>query len=148
MLFPPTPPADPNDPLAAAVGSELDSHSGFAQTPLSSSSGSGHDAPRQRPNYDVVLFIGMAAPRQFYTLETHAHRDGYLFPDVDGETMEGDRVWTGMEAPAVLGTGFDTEDVWRRWKGGCVVGSFFLFFRVSFKGGENYVWGKETARTE
>ena len=87
------------------------------------------------PNYDVVLFIGMAGIRRFYTLETQAHRDGYLFPDVDGETMENDAVWTKWNAPAVLQTGFDTDDVCRRCKAGMLVVFLlpsFLLFCFSF----------------
>ena len=42
--------------------------------------------------------------------------------DVDGETMKGDELWQGaFGAPEVLGTGFDAEDVWRRWKSGLLV---------------------------
>ena len=70
----------------------------------------------------------MAGPRAYYSLETQAHRDGYLFPDEDGQTMEGDALWAGWGAPAVLEPGFDSEDVWRRWKGGLMVSFFFFFF--------------------
>ena len=71
------------------------------------------------PNYDIVLNIGMAPGRKFYTLETCAHRDGYNKPDVDGRTLQGDTHWKDTYgAPEILHTGFDTEDVWRRWKSG------------------------------
>ena len=59
----------------------------------------------------------MAPGRKFYTLETCAHRDGYNKPDVDGKTLQSDTYWKDTYgAPEILYTGFDTEDVWRRWK--------------------------------
>ncbi len=71
------------------------------------------------PNYDIVLNVGMAPGRKFYTLETCAHRDGYNKMDVDGKTLQGDAYWEDKYgAPEILYTGFDTEDVWRRWKSG------------------------------
>ena len=74
---------------------------------------------KEIPNYDIVLNIGMAPGRKFYTLETCAHRDGYNKPDVDGKTLQGDTHWEDTYgAPEILYTGFDTEDVWRRWKSG------------------------------
>ena len=72
--------------------------------------------------FDVVLFIGMAIGRQHYTLETRAHRDGYLYPDDDGETARRDGTWRDAGAPEVLRTDFDTGDVWRRWATQCPVG--------------------------
>ena len=75
-----------------------------------------------KPQYDAILHIGVAGGRDYYTLETLAHRDYYTKKDVDGETMEGDTLWReDYEAPAVLHTSYDTEDVWRRWKGGLTV---------------------------
>lgn len=76
--------------------------------------------PKQpRPKYDVVLHIGMASGRAYYTLETRAPRDGYTAKDVDGETMSEDTLWKDeYRAPETLHTSFDTDDVWRRWKAG------------------------------
>ncbi|KAI9720580.1 MAG: hypothetical protein M1812_002760 [Candelaria pacifica] len=79
------------------------------------------------PKIDFVLHIGMAAGRSFYTMETRAHRDGYTLRDVDGkEDEEGSEieddgkkkegVWEREGCPAILETGFESEDVWRRWK--------------------------------
>lgn len=72
-----------------------------------------------KPKYDIVLNIGLAPGRNFYTLETLAHRDGYNKKDEDGKTLEGDTFWViDLKAPERLYTCFDTEDVWRRWKSG------------------------------
>lgn len=74
-----------------------------------------------KPKYDMVLNIGLAPGRSFYTLETLAHRDGYNKKDVDGKTLEGDAFWRiEYKAPETLNTSFDTEDVWRRWKSSLV----------------------------
>ena len=67
--------------------------------------------------YDIVLHLGVASSRDYYTLETCAHRDGYDRPDVDGQSFEKDTFWRDMcNAPEVLRPTFDTTDVWRRWK--------------------------------
>ena len=59
----------------------------------------------------------MAAPRKYFTLETCAHRDGYIARDEADETMEDDSLWRGeYKSPEVLKPGFDIEDVWKRWK--------------------------------
>ena len=61
----------------------------------------------------------MASGRKFFTLESRAHRDGYAGRDVDGETMEGDKLWQGgayQEAPEVLGTGFPVGEVSKKVK--------------------------------
>ncbi|CAF9926071.1 MAG: hypothetical protein ALECFALPRED_003351 [Alectoria fallacina] len=71
------------------------------------------------PKFDIVLNIGLAPGRHFYTMETLAHRDGYNKKDVDGNTLEGDTFWQiEYEAPETLYSSFDTKDVWRRWKSG------------------------------
>ncbi|KAL8757744.1 MAG: hypothetical protein Q9199_001997 [Rusavskia elegans] len=72
-----------------------------------------------KPRFDFVLHIGMAAPREYFTMEMCAHRDRYLGKDEAGETMEGDTLWRDeYKAPEILRPGFDTEDVWKRWKSG------------------------------
>ena len=74
-----------------------------------------------KPKYDIVLNIGLAPGRKFYTLETLAHRDGYDKEDEDGKTLEGDTFWQReYKAPERLHTSFMTEDVWRHWKSGLV----------------------------
>ncbi|KAL8715992.1 MAG: hypothetical protein Q9220_000659 [cf. Caloplaca sp. 1 TL-2023] len=67
--------------------------------------------------WDFVLHIGMAAPRKYYTMETCAHRDGYIARDEVGDTLDGDTFWRDeYKAPEVLKPAFDVDDVWRRWK--------------------------------
>ncbi|KAI4247491.1 MAG: hypothetical protein L6R40_001439 [Gallowayella cf. fulva] len=69
------------------------------------------------PRFDFVLHIGMAAPREYFTMEMCAHRDKYFARDEAGETMEGDTLWRdGYYAPEILRSGLDTEDVWKRWR--------------------------------
>lgn len=64
----------------------------------------------------------MASGRAYYTLETLAHRDNYTKKDVDGKTMEDGSLWQReYKSPGVLHTSFDTEDIWRRWKGALTV---------------------------
>jgi len=72
-----------------------------------------------KPNYDIILHIGLAHNRTFYTLETLAHRDGYNRKDINGDTMADDTLWNDVYKSAeILHSSFDTEDVWRRWKAG------------------------------
>ena len=98
-------------------------------------SGRTHLEGNERPNFDIVLFIGLAQSRDYFTLEALAHRDGYGKEkrDVDGETLEGDQFWKpkergegqdGFEAPTTLRTGFNCGAVLKRWKGAVGVGSF------------------------
>ena len=93
----------------------------FPQTPLSEESQDAVTIAGQaqaKPLYNIVLHIGMATGCNYYTLETLAHRDDYNRNDVDGVTMEGDILWQKeYNAPEMLHTSFDTDDVWRRWKG-------------------------------
>jgi len=72
------------------------------------------------PAPDIILHIGLASGRSFYTLEQGARRIGFdRVPDVDGkkwsdEDREG--VWPGDVYPDALRTGFVVEDVLQRWK--------------------------------
>ena len=113
--------------------------SSSANAPSGAESGADHPAlpfqdlltadtsAKNKPRYDFVLHIGMAPPRKFFTMETRAHRDGYKARDEDGETMEVDHFWASKyDAPGVLKTGFDTTDVWRRWKSELMVGRHAL----------------------
>lgn len=77
--------------------------------------------PQSRPIYDIVLHLGMAPGRDFFTLETCAHRDGYRRKDALGELLEGDYWKQKYDAPKILHTGFDTKDVLKRWKSGLEV---------------------------
>ena len=72
------------------------------------------------PPPDIVLHIGLAAGRTFYTLEKGAHGCGYgKIPDVDGKRFpdeEGDRKFPEELFPPVLHTSFDTSDALVRWR--------------------------------
>ncbi|KAL8744494.1 MAG: hypothetical protein Q9190_003273 [Brigantiaea leucoxantha] len=71
----------------------------------------------RRPRYDMVLHIGMAPGRKYFTLETCAHRDGYKAMDEDGDTLTDDTLFRDeFKAPEILTTGFNTDDLWKRWK--------------------------------
>ena len=73
--------------------------------------------PMPHAKYDLVLHIGMAGRREYFTLETCAHRNGYESPDIDGRDLKDDTLWQDeYNAPEVLRPTFDTADVWRRWK--------------------------------
>lgn len=39
---------------------------------------------------DIVIHVGMAGPRLFYSVERRGHRDGYAMRDVDGELLRDD----------------------------------------------------------
>jgi pyroglutamyl-peptidase len=66
----------------------------------------------------MILHIGLAAGRNFYTLERQSPRGPFdQFADVDG------RVFSALQAshlfagcPAILKPTFDTDDLWRRWR--------------------------------
>ncbi|GKT83097.1 pyroglutamyl peptidase [Colletotrichum tofieldiae] len=86
--------------------------------------------PATHPRIDAAVHIGMAGPRLFYSVERRGHRDGYSFPDVDGNRLEdddrrreeGDKwVWHGM--PSEIETGFDLAEVLERWRGHSPEGS-------------------------
>ncbi|KAF0332653.1 hypothetical protein GQ607_000669 [Colletotrichum asianum] len=79
--------------------------------------------PATHPRIDAVVHIGMAGPRLFYSVERRGHRDGYAFPDVDGNRLEDEErrkeqgegwVWYGC--PDEIETEFDLGDVLGRWK--------------------------------
>ncbi|KAF2177868.1 peptidase C15, pyroglutamyl peptidase I-like protein [Zopfia rhizophila CBS 207.26] len=79
--------------------------------------------PPQNPMYpkpDIILHIGLAAGRTFYTLEKGSHCRGYgSIPDVDGEKFPdslAEEKFPRSMFPPVLHTSFDTDDVLRRWK--------------------------------
>lgn len=72
------------------------------------------------PPPDIILHIGLAAGRNFYTLEKGAHGRGYgAIPDVDGERFKDDAAeerFPRSMFPPVLHTSFDREDVLARWR--------------------------------
>lgn len=68
--------------------------------------------------YDIILHIGLAAGRTYYTLERLAYRDRFdRIPDVDGvKFKEAEQIW--HDVPIVMRPSFNCEDVWRRWRTG------------------------------
>jgi pyroglutamyl-peptidase len=77
------------------------------------------------PKIDFMIHVGMAAGRDFYSVERRGHRDGYMMEDVDGVVLgdergrykDGEEKWVWEGCPAELETGVDLDDVWRRWRG-------------------------------
>ena len=70
----------------------------------------------------MVIHIGMAGPRPFYSIERRGHRDGYKHPDVDGELIDQDEdrekddwPWRGL--PEEIETDLDIDQVLALWKG-------------------------------
>lgn len=72
------------------------------------------------PPPSIILHIGLAAGRTFYTLEKGAHSRGYgAIPDVDGQRFrdeDAEKLFPKEKYPGVLKTSFDTGDVLERWK--------------------------------
>jgi pyrrolidone-carboxylate peptidase len=72
------------------------------------------------PRPDIILHIGLAAGRKFFTLEKGTHGRGYgNIPDVDGERFTDDaaeKLFPRAEYPRVLKTSFDVDDVLVRWR--------------------------------
>jgi pyroglutamyl-peptidase len=72
------------------------------------------------PKPDIILHIGLAAGRPYYTLEKGAHGRGFgAIPDVDGERFPdnvADEKFPPELFPYVLHTSFDTTDVVKRWR--------------------------------
>lgn len=75
-------------------------------------------------NIDFVLHMGIAYPRQYYTIETQSFRDNYNYwPDVEGKYARdledlpgGEHLWKNMyRAPKILKSSIkDMGDMWRR----------------------------------
>ncbi|KAF2648604.1 peptidase C15, pyroglutamyl peptidase I-like protein [Lophiostoma macrostomum CBS 122681] len=72
------------------------------------------------PSPDIILHIGLAAGREFFTLEKGAHGRGYdKIPDVDGGRFTdkaAEKLFPRSEFPPVLKTSFDVDDVLVRWR--------------------------------
>jgi pyroglutamyl-peptidase len=72
------------------------------------------------PKPDITLHIGLAAGRNYFTLEQGAHGRGFdKIPDVDGERFSdkaAEKRFPSSKYPSVLKTSFDTSDVLARWK--------------------------------
>ncbi|KAI1956839.1 hypothetical protein LOZ58_006060 [Ophidiomyces ophidiicola] len=56
---------------------------------------------------DLIVHIGMASTRHYYSAEAAAHRDGYQVTDVDGQVgyEDGELVWKREGLPKVLQPG-------------------------------------------
>jgi pyroglutamyl-peptidase len=70
---------------------------------------------------DVVLHIGLAPGRTFYTLEVQSAKGPYnKFKDVDGQIFSEEEAAKafGEDTPLHLTSTLDCEDVWRRWNKG------------------------------
>ncbi|KAJ5375301.1 Peptidase C15 pyroglutamyl peptidase I [Penicillium concentricum] len=61
---------------------------------------------------DLIIHIGIAAPRQYYSVETLAHRDDYNITDVNGHPgyMDGEKRWKGLGLPPILTPGRAADD--------------------------------------
>ncbi|KAL9124856.1 MAG: hypothetical protein Q9217_005861, partial [Psora testacea] len=113
LLFP-----TPNDPAVETTKSvykSLDGHVHIiTKPPLNEKADEEAGA-----KYDIVIHIGLASGRGYYSIETCAHRDGYVKEDIHHQELEGDTFWRDeYGAPEVLTPSFDFVDVWRRWKQG------------------------------
>lgn len=56
---------------------------------------------------DIVLHIGIASPRPYYSVESLAHRDGYIITDIQGCNgfEDGERRWKELDLPPTLAPG-------------------------------------------
>jgi pyrrolidone-carboxylate peptidase len=74
--------------------------------------------PKLLATQEMVLHIGLAAGRNFFTMERQAQRGPYnKFKDVDGKLLpdsEAERLFDGC--PETLQPTFDCDDVWKRWR--------------------------------
>lgn len=67
---------------------------------------------------DLVLHLGMASGRDYYTAELHGHRDGYTkHKDLEGKTLPADYGLVHFsDCPPLLTTSLDFDEVVGRWK--------------------------------
>ncbi|CAL5874971.1 uncharacterized protein PFLUO_LOCUS9274 [Penicillium psychrofluorescens] len=56
---------------------------------------------------DLIIHIGIASPRPYYSVESLAHRDEYVMTDIDGCTgyEDGEKRWKEMGLPEILKPG-------------------------------------------
>jgi pyrrolidone-carboxylate peptidase len=56
---------------------------------------------------DLIVHMGIASTRSYYSVETQAHRDNYRIPDVDGRSgyQDGEKIWRGKGFPPILTPG-------------------------------------------
>ncbi|KAJ5102669.1 Peptidase C15 pyroglutamyl peptidase I [Penicillium argentinense] len=62
-----------------------------------------HD--NRRP--DLIIHIGIASPRLYYSVESLAHRDDYNITDINGRSgyEDGEKRWRGLGLPPILKPG-------------------------------------------
>jgi len=73
----------------------------------------------QYPKIDFMVHIGMAAGRDYYSVERRGHRDGYDLRDVDGRLLSDyglEDAWKEEKCPVDIETDVDMDDVWWKWK--------------------------------
>ncbi|PLB55416.1 peptidase C15, pyroglutamyl peptidase I-like protein [Aspergillus steynii IBT 23096] len=60
---------------------------------------------------DIVMHMGIAAMRNFYSVETQARRDAYHMSDIKGKGgyEDGEKLWRELGLPAVLQAGRATD---------------------------------------
>ncbi|EAW06560.1 putative pyroglutamyl peptidase type I [Aspergillus clavatus NRRL 1] len=56
---------------------------------------------------DIVIHMGIAGTRHYYSIESKAHRDSYLMSDVKGRSgyENGEKGWRELDLPSVLEAG-------------------------------------------
>jgi pyroglutamyl-peptidase len=84
----------------------------------------------QYPRIDYMIHIGMAAGREFYSVERRGHRDGYNLRDVDGRWLRDyglEKEWEEEGCPEELKSDVDIDAVWRYWKKSLPVSLLILY---------------------
>jgi hypothetical protein len=61
---------------------------------------------------DLIIHIGIASPRPYYSVETLAHRDDYNITDVEGRSgyLDGEKRWRELGLPPILTPGRVADD--------------------------------------
>ncbi|KAF3387470.1 hypothetical protein F1880_001531 [Penicillium rolfsii] len=61
---------------------------------------------------DLIIHIGIASPRPYYSVESLAHRDEYNITDIEGRNgyEDGEKRWREMGLPPILVPGLATEE--------------------------------------
>lgn len=67
---------------------------------------------------DLILHIGIAGVRDYYSIETLAHRDSYVYTDVDDRLgyEDGEKRWKELQLPPILMPGIPTIKLLNGWK--------------------------------
>ena len=79
-----------------------------------------HPSPTPNPdgsNFDLVVHLGLAPGRNFFSIESIAHRDGYVKLDIHGNNLDGDTFWHDVfGAPLTLQPTLNLPHIWKGWK--------------------------------